>query len=135
MTNDYRRHLASSLPAYVCMYAPFSIVQDMEPEYIAVTENGNTAYVTLQVGRIRLTEPVAPPPFATDKDCFFLEQARFRAGLEAIVHVAASAGHTHSDAVVSSGVLNDRSRLLCSFLPEAPTPPSHTHTHNMALTD
>lgn len=29
---------------------PYDRVQDMEPEYIAVTENGNTAYVSLQVG-------------------------------------------------------------------------------------
>lgn len=44
-----------SLPYRRCL----SIVQDMEPEFIAVTENGNTAYVTLQVRKgysILLTE-------------------------------------------------------------------------------
>lgn len=32
-----------------CRFLPTSILsQDVEPEYIAVTENGNTAYVSLQ---------------------------------------------------------------------------------------
>lgn len=48
------------------------IAQDMEPEYIAVTENGNTAYVTLQVGDRGASFKEILPGRPRDKCCTYI---------------------------------------------------------------